>query len=272
MADDSQSTTEPTQAQPRTRTSKANVQEEAPPRPRFHIVETKEPALSVSPRNPVGDILTVRAPLVVYANADGTLDTKLTASSTLELFEAMVDTIVGRIWADSTQVYLASFDPAVAHALSKGVEVGEALDIKEPSESEADAFERMRGFRGQGGGSSDRGGRGGGRSSGRRGGGDGKKPLDLDSVSDSVYDDLPKEFRDELDGGVRCPDCGGTKFWDNRDDPDRGQGPKLACANKDCEGGGKKSQGGFFPWAWFGSGDGGRRGGGGGGRRRSRGD
>jgi hypothetical protein len=231
--------------------------------PAFHIVETKEPAYSVSPRNGKGDILTVRVPLVVYSNADGTLDEALTASATFDLFKALASQVVGNVWTDSTEVYFASFDPAVAQAMSEGATLEDALDLKDPSKRQIAAYDRLKGGGGRG--ASDSGG-GGGR---RSGGGGGKTPIDLGDMTDDAYNDLPEDFRKELRNGTQCPDCRSEKFWNNMDDPDRGKGPKIACANRDCEGGGKKRDGGFFPWGWFGSEN--KSSGGGGGGRRNRG-
>lgn len=227
--------------------------------PTFHIVDTKEPAYSVSPRNGKGDILTVRVPLVVYAKPDGTLDEKLTAAATFDLFKALAEQVVGNVWTDSTDIYFASFDPAVAQAMAEGSPLEDALDLKDPSKRQVAAYERLKGRSGDGGGGGSR----------RGGGGSGKTPIDLDDMTDDAYNDLPKDFVNELRNGTQCPDCRSTKFWDNRDDPDRGKGPKLSCANRDCEGGGKKQNGGYFPWAWFG---GEKKDSGGGGRRRGRGD
>lgn len=233
----------------------------------FHIVESKEPAYSVSPRNPAGDILTVRVPLVVTQKADGTLDAATTAKDTYDLFKALVEQVVGAVWADSPEVYLASFDPAVAQAMTEGASLEDALDVKDPDKRQVAAYERLkvvnRGSFGGGG--------GGGSRSGGGGGGGTENLVNVMELAGSDYEALPKAFRDELSKGAYCPSCGSEKFWDNRGS-DRG-GPKFSCANKDCTGGGKKQNGGNFPWGWFGSQQGQGGGGGGGqGRKRGRGD
>lgn len=231
-------------------------------KPTFHIAESKEPALAMDIRNPSGDLAHVRVPMVVTVKPDGTLDAAQTAKDTVELFDALLEHVVAAEWPDSARIYRASFDPAVAQAMLDGASIEDALDIKDASAEQANAFKRLGKPSYQGGGYGGGGGRGGG------GGGGGKAPLDLDEIDDKVYDDLPKAFTDELRNGKQCPDCRGTKFYDNRDS-DRG-GPKFACANKNCEGGGKKRDGGYFPWGWFGAKS--NDGGGGGSRRRSRGD
>ena len=239
---------------------------------KFHIVETKEPAYAVTIRNPGGDLLTVRAPLVVSQTADGAFDAAQTIKDTLDLFKGMASEIVGAVWTDSPEVYFASFDPAVAQAMAEGATLEDALDTKDPDKRQVAAYERLKSASKSGGG-------------GRGGGGGGSKGsasdiLALEDMPAEDYNALPEGFISELHNGTRCPDCRNkdAKFWDNRNS-DRG-GPKFACANKNCEGGGKKQNGGYFPWGWFGSkdggggssGGGGRGGDSGGGRRRSRGD
>lgn len=237
----------------------------------FHVPEHKEPAYSVTLRNPSGDLLTIRAPLVISQTADGTFDAAQTIKDTLDLFKGMADEIIGAVWADSPKVYWASYDPAVAQAMAEGASLEDAMDEKDPDKRQVAAYERIKSGAKSG---------GGGRGKGGGGGGGGTSDLiALEDMSDEDYKALPEGFIAALHNGTRCPECRNqdAKFWDNRGS-DRG-GPKFSCANKKCEGGGKKSQGGFFPWGWFGgdssgSGGGGRSSGGdsGGGRRRGRGD
>jgi hypothetical protein len=241
-------TTQDTAVAPRTRKT---------PKHTVHIVETKEPAFSVSPRNPQGDILTIRQPLLVYLDADGQIDVTRTIDTTWEMFKAAVAKVVANVWQDDHAIYLGSFDFAVAGAMASGASLEDAFGVTEATEQQQHAFKRLAPSGGRGG-ATNRGGSGRGGSSRGGGGGERKPPLDLDVVSDSVYDALPKAFKDELDGGVRCPSCGGTKFWDNRENS-TAKGPKLACANKGCEGGGERNDGGYWPWAWFGSQSGGGR-------------
>lgn len=238
---------------------------------KFHVPEHKEPAFSVTLRNPGGDLLTIRAPLVISQKADGMLDAAQTVKDTVDLFKTMANEFIGGVWTDSPEVYWASYDPAVAQAMAEGATLEDAMDLKDPDKRQVAAYERLK--------SASKGGRGGSGGGGRGGGGGSSSDIiALEDMSDDDYKALPEGFIAALHNGTRCPECRHqeAKFWDNRSS-DRG-GPKFSCANKKCEGGGKKSQGGYFPWGWFGSkdSDGGGRSSGsgdsGGGRRRGRGD
>jgi hypothetical protein len=173
-------------------------------------------------------------PVDLFPEAPVSIDLKNPAGWMLHLRSRAVEGLVTKVnelfdpdngkRSDLTNVILQSFNPAIIASMAAGHTAEEALGY-EPDQLAQDAYDALqagatRQPRSGGGGSS-------------KGGSSSANKIDTE---DGV-DKLPEWFVKKLNREDGCPECDGTKFWDNRQSKRSEKDPDFRCANQDCDAG-----------------------------------